>query len=377
MDGTGFLKTVSFGGFDKKDVLNYVDELNTKIYTLQEELEQKNNLLEQSDSGAEVNEKYEKLLAEDKKKIADLQTSNDSLKNQMKTLQDESAEKDKEIADLKNKNAQLENELIDAKNKAAAASSVDANAMDLTNVFMEAQKTANTIVTQAKANSKKMDEDAKRLANQVVDDANSKASTIVKSADEKANKLIIDAEARSSAIIADAEDRSAEMKAAAAEMKAMILAEVSEMGNRVKNIRDAIENLHGDSTQRLDATHKTIEDSMEFFKNGQIPAALTRQRPAAPEQQSVRTPAAAPAPAQPRQPIPMASAQAHREAPQQAQAPAPAQPRPVAKPIPPVARQSQNTAPKPVPKINFNLSELEEMAKNIEADVAKTSKNGK
>ena len=29
MDGTGFLKTVSFGGFDKKDVLAYVDELNT------------------------------------------------------------------------------------------------------------------------------------------------------------------------------------------------------------------------------------------------------------------------------------------------------------------------------------------------------------
>ncbi len=375
MDGTGFLKTVSFGGFDKKDVLNYVDELNTKIYTLQEELEQKNNLLEQSDSGAEVNEKYEKLLAEDKKKIADLQTNNDSLKNQMKTLQDESAEKDKEIADLKNKNAQLENELIDAKNKAAAASSVDANAMDLTNVFMEAQKTANTIVTQAKANSKKMDEDAKRLANQVVDDANSKASTIVKSADEKANKLIIDAEARSSAIIADAEDKSAEMKAAAAEMKAMILAEVSEMDNKVKTIKDAIESLHGDSVQKLDSAHKTIEESMDFFKNGQIPASLTRQRPAAPEQQSARTPAAAPSPAQPRQPIPMASAQAHRETPPQAQAPA--QPRPVAKPIPPVARQSQNTAPKPVPKINFNLSELEEMAKNIEADVAKTSKNGK
>lgn len=41
MDGTGFLKTVSFGGFDKKDVLAYVDELNTKIYTLEAELDEK------------------------------------------------------------------------------------------------------------------------------------------------------------------------------------------------------------------------------------------------------------------------------------------------------------------------------------------------
>ena len=48
MDGTGFLKTVSFGGFDKKDVLAYVDELNTKIYTLEAELDEKKALLESS-----------------------------------------------------------------------------------------------------------------------------------------------------------------------------------------------------------------------------------------------------------------------------------------------------------------------------------------
>ncbi|UKI16145.1 MAG: hypothetical protein L6V87_10795 [Ruminococcus sp.] len=46
MDGTGFLKTVNFGGFDKKDVLAYVDQLNTKIYTLENELEEKKALLE-------------------------------------------------------------------------------------------------------------------------------------------------------------------------------------------------------------------------------------------------------------------------------------------------------------------------------------------
>lgn len=355
MDGTGFLKTVSFGGFDKKDVLNYVDELNTKIYTLQEELEQKNNLLEQSSGGdnKEVSEKYEKLLAEDKKKIAELQTSNDSLKNQMKSLEDESAEKDKEIADLKAKNAELENEVIDAKNKAAAASPADTSAMDLTNVFMEAQKTANTIVTQAKANAKKMDEDAKRLANQVVDDANSKASTIVKSADEKANKLITDAEGKSSAIIADAEDKSAEMKAAAAEMKAMILSEVTEMDNKVKAIKDAIEALHSDSSEKLDATHNTINESMEFFKNGQIPAALQKPQQSKPVSQI---------PQQAQRPVTQTNVHNNEV-------------KPMPKPIPPVARQQQNNTPKPVPKINFNLAELEEMAKNIEADVAKNPKS--
>ncbi len=50
-EGTGFLKTVNFGGFDKKDVLAYVDELNTKIYTLQAELDEKKALLEEAGCG--------------------------------------------------------------------------------------------------------------------------------------------------------------------------------------------------------------------------------------------------------------------------------------------------------------------------------------
>ena len=192
MDGTGFLKTVNFGGFDKKDVLAYVDQLNTKIYTLENELEEKKALLENSGGNMEDKEKYEQLLASDKAKITELQTSNDSLKN----CEDESAEKDKEIEELKKKLADMENELVEAKNKAAAASSAENSAMELTNVFVEAQRTASTIVTQAKENARKMDEDAKKLANQVVDDANSKASTIVKSADEKASKILTDAEDR-------------------------------------------------------------------------------------------------------------------------------------------------------------------------------------
>ena len=56
MDGTGFLKTVNFGGFDKKDVIAYVDQLNTKIYTLENELEEKKALLENSGGNMEDKE---------------------------------------------------------------------------------------------------------------------------------------------------------------------------------------------------------------------------------------------------------------------------------------------------------------------------------
>ncbi len=193
MDGTGFLKTVRVGGFDKKDVLAYVDELNSKIYALEAELDEKKALLEGSGGGGESSEKYEELLAADKSRITELQTNNDSLKLQMKSMEDELAEKDKEIEECRAQIAELEDQLQDAKNKAAPAPGGDNSALDLSNVFIEAQKTANTIVTQAKENARKMDEDAKKLANQVVDDANGKASTIVKNADEKASRILSDA----------------------------------------------------------------------------------------------------------------------------------------------------------------------------------------
>ncbi len=258
MEGTGFLKTVRVGGFDKKDVLAYVDELNTKIYTLEAELEEKKALLEGSEGGGSVdNGKYEELLAADKAKISELQTSNDSLKLQMKSLEDDLAQKDSEIEALKAQNAELEDQLQEAKNKAASATTGESSAMDLSNVFLEAQKTANTIVTQAKENARKMDEDAKKLANQVVDDANGKASTIVKTADERASK-----------ILSDAEDRSSEMRAEADRIRQKVTAEIAEIDENVIKLKEVLEMFSSESILKLDEAKSTIDSAQAALKKG-------------------------------------------------------------------------------------------------------------
>lgn len=358
MDGTGFLKTVNFGGFDKKDVLAYVDQLNTKIYTLENELEEKKALLENSGGNMEDKEKYEQLLASDKAKITELQTSNDSLKNQLKNCEDESAEKDKEIEELKKKLADMENELVEAKNKAAAASSAENSAMDLTNVFVEAQRTASTIVTQAKENARKMDEDAKKLANQVVDDANSKASTIVKSADEKASK-----------ILTDAEDRSAEMRTAADNMKAVVLSEIADIESNVTQLKGILDSLTKDSLAKVNETADLLTKTQDTLKKNGIPqfTAPKSANTAAPVNNA--KPAPAPAPAAKPTPTPTPAVNNNVAAkPAPAPAPTPAA-NTAAKPA---------SAPKPTPKLNnnfgFDLSEIEKMAKAIEADASKHNK---
>lgn len=328
MEGTGFLKTVSFGGFDKKDVLAYVDELNTKIYTLEAELDEKKALLESSggEGGGVDSEKYEELLAADKAKITELQTSNDSLKLQMKTMEDELAGKDKEIEALKAQNAELEEQLQEAKNKAASGGGDNNSAMDLSNVFIEAQKTANTIVTQAKENARKMDEDAKKLANQVVDDANGKASTIVKNADERASK-----------ILSSAEDKSSEMRAAAEKIRREVAAEIAEIDENVVKLKEVLEMFSGESLAKLDEAKAQINTTRASL--GGRPAAA-KPAPAAAPKAAAPAPAPAPAPA--------------------AAEPAPA---PAAEPAP---------APTPAPAApkafaGFDMSELESLAKAAEA----------
>lgn len=389
MDGIGYLKTVSFGGFDKKDVLTYVDKLNTQIYTLENELNEKKALLENSGGGdAEVREKYEKLLEADKAKLTELLTNNDSLKMQLQSCEDESAAKDKEIDELKKRISDLENELVDAKNKAAAASSAENSAMDLTNVFVEAQRTASTIVTQAKENARKMDEDAKKLANQVVDDANSKASTIVKSADEKASKVLAEAEDKSTRMVSDAEGKAAEMRTAANNMKAVVLEEIAEIDNQVKSIKSLLEQISKqnitDSISRISETATLLANTQDTLKKDGIPT-FTPPKGAAPAPASTPAPAApkaapraaipAPAPAASRSAIPApapAPAAASRAA-VPAPAPAPAAPTPA----PAAHAAAAQTKPKPAPKLggnlNFDLSEIEKMAKAIEADAAKNS----
>lgn len=324
MDGTGFLKTVSFGGFDKKDVLAYVDELNTKIYTLEAELDEKKALLESSggEGGGVDSEKYEELLAADKAKITELQTNNDSLKLQMKTIEDELAGKDKEIEALKAQNAELEEQLQEAKNKAASGGGDTNSAMDLSNVFIEAQKTANTIVTQAKENARKMDEDAKKLANQVVDDANGKASTIVKNADERASK-----------ILSNAEDKSSEMRAAAERIRKEVTEEIAEIDENVIKLREVLEMFSGESLAKLDEAKAQLNTVRSTL--GGKSAARPAPAPAA-------APKAAPAPA----PAPAAAESA---------------PAPAAEPAPAPAAHKPAFA-------GFDMSELESLAKAAEAN---------
>jgi cell division septum initiation protein DivIVA len=293
MDGTGFLRTVRVGGFDKKDVLAYVDDLNTKIYSLEAELDEKKALLEGASSGGTVDtSKYDELLAADKAKITELQTNNNSLKNQMSILEEDVAAANKELESLKKKNSALEDELQEAKNKLASGEGAADSAMDLSNVFIEAQKTANNLVSQAKESAKKMDDDAKKLANQVVDDANSKASSIVKTAEDRASK-----------IMTEAEDKTAEARAAVANLKNVIAGEVNDIESNIHKLSEVLQIFSNESLSKLTEARGVIDKAKESLGKPPVAGPAPVSRPVAGPAPAPR-PAAGPAtpPRRPREP---------------------------------------------------------------------------
>ena len=64
MENTGFLRTVSFGGYDKRDVLTTVDSYNTRLYTIKAILDKASELLTLPRSDSRFSEKYRLFLAE-------------------------------------------------------------------------------------------------------------------------------------------------------------------------------------------------------------------------------------------------------------------------------------------------------------------------
>ena len=201
MAGTGFLRTVNFGGFDKKDVLSYVDELNSKIYNLENELNEKNSLLQgmgdntQSVDGAE---KYEAVIAESKAKISELMANCDTLKLEVSNLENEISEKDNEISRLKEERVMLEEKLESSKSETG---SITEASFDIGSVFIEAKHSADKIINEAKNAAKKIEDDSRTLSQQIIDDANARGEEIINSAQDNYSKTLADANSQAAVIL--------------------------------------------------------------------------------------------------------------------------------------------------------------------------------
>jgi|GEM_PF-84140 len=286
MAGNGYLRTVNFGGFDKKDVLAYVDELNTKIYNLETQLGEKNDTIAALEAGGaaaasgdfEGKEVLEKKIEESHAKVSELMASTDSLKLQLTNLENEAGEKDSQIEAMKNEIEELKQKLEDAEANAAAGGG-DSAAFDMGALFMEAKKSADSVVAEARKAAKKMEQEAKDLQDQILEDANAQAERIVNNANAEAKATTDNAQANAAALTASAQADADALLKNAREQEARITAqskglrdsvktEFTELQTNVQKLSTVLNDLFGDSIVKLDSAKELVANGLQLVEGG-------------------------------------------------------------------------------------------------------------
>lgn len=248
MADTTFLKTVTFGGYDKQDVEERFKALCSQISELKCELREAKLSLVKYKTGADSEKVHESVLKEERDRLSQLQTENETLSEKIKALEYESKQKDEQIVTLKYSVAELEHTLSESDMKIASLQAKD-DVTALSVVFAEAKKSASLITETAQKKVEELEADSKKLAENIVAEANNKASEIV-----------YEAEVYAAEMMAEADNQKNEMKNASGNLKALLLDDVNSIGRKMSELKKFFE-----------SSEKLLSDTKEALEKDGVP----------------------------------------------------------------------------------------------------------
>ncbi len=199
MNDSNFIRTVTFGGFDKADVLEQLESLNTQNNSLKNELRDTKYLLNALKSGSNVEKAAETALEVNREILTKFQTTNKSLSDKLSIAIEENAASQQKIADMQKEIDDLNYQLKKA-NDMISALQTDSKAAAFGTVFDEVQKASDMLLEDAKAQSAQIISDAEKAAKETVAGANTLAAKIINEAESTASQTVSDAEKRAEEI---------------------------------------------------------------------------------------------------------------------------------------------------------------------------------
>lgn len=199
MNDSNFMRTVTFGGFDKADVLEQLEAMNTQNNSLKNELRDTKYLLNALKSGSNVEKAAETALEVNREILTKFQTTNKSLSDKLNIAIEENAASQQKIADMQKEIDDLNYQLKKA-NDMISALQADSKAAAFGTVFNEVQKASDMLIEDAKAQSAQIISDAEKAAKETVAGANTLAAKIINEAEMNASQTVSDAEKRADEI---------------------------------------------------------------------------------------------------------------------------------------------------------------------------------
>ena len=254
-----FIKTVTFGGYEKETVIRRIEYLNTQVHDLRNELRETKLLLEAYRKGSDQEKAMESVLSEERAKLTQVQVQNNTLNLKLKATDDENRNYEQELKDCRKELMELRDKLKSTESKCAALMAQD-EAMALSNVFIEAQKSSAMLEGTAKAKAADIEFQSKRLAEKIVSDANTEAE-----------QIIFEAESQAAEIIADAKNKNEQMEVASNNLRAAAIEDIAELKKQAEFMAQAFETLRDEGIERLSKARELLNDTENTLKSGGVP----------------------------------------------------------------------------------------------------------
>lgn len=277
-----FIRTVTYGGFDRNDVNKRLEYLYSQLYELKNELREAKIAADEFRKGSAEEKAHESVLAVERTKLTDELVQNEKLTAKLKTAEEDAKALEDQVAGVKKENQALREELKRAMDRLAAfEAGTDATA--LSTVFIEAQKSANLIIENARKEAEEKTSDAKKLAEDTVAEANNAAKQIIYNAEKDAEQ-----------IVADAKNYSEEMKAASGNMRAVLIKDIEKMQSEVDKLKGIFTELQKNGLAGLAESEKLLGSAREKLTEGGVPVfrnpeAVAIDEPAEPDYEQVNT----------------------------------------------------------------------------------------
>ncbi len=280
MAETRFIKTVTFGGYDKNDVDKRLESLYSQVYELKNELREAKLSLEKYKEGTDEEKTHESVLAVERAKLTQLQVKNENITERLKAAEDDNKNKEKENEELKESVKQLKASLDDA-NSELSALKAGGDAAALGVVFIEAQKSRDMLLSTAKTEAAALEADSKKLSENMITEANNKAASI-----------IYEAEKQAAEITANAENKSEQMKVASGNLRASMLSDVGRIGEAVTKLKEMLAEFEKTGFGMVDESEKLLKSVEKELTAGgvpvfSVPKEIKPELPEEPEYQKV------------------------------------------------------------------------------------------
>ncbi len=255
MAGAHFLRTVTYGGYDKADVLRRIDSLNEELFGLKNELRETKLLLESSKEGRDIRESIETVLAEERAKLTEAQVYSEELAVKLETAEDENKKYEEEIKKLKASLEAADSKLTEVNTQLAAAKADD-EAAALSSVFIEAKKSANMLEDAAKEKAEEIESSAAAAAERAVAYANDESKMIIYEAECKAAEIIANAKN-----VAESQKRTALYSA-----RESVLTKLSELGGQLGELKAALDSFKESSADSISGCEELLGKTEEAFR---------------------------------------------------------------------------------------------------------------